>query len=870
MSDLRTLNIKIGVVKRVIKDKLMYLEEEKTQRERIKQMEEQNKDEYDIKKQASHLPSWTRQYEVLEETLQMIPDAVKRLNKAVNDLKNVATALSKEDLFDRLELAIREIYQQNASKLSFEQLYGSAYKLVQNQWGNYLYSGVRRVITEEVSRIFRDRLLDSKSRAEANFSAETAQEFLKTLRSVWSNHVMSMLIVKDILIYVDRQYVRGAGELPVYEMGVNIFRDEVITSKDWGVSRLLRRIVLDQIHRERNGNEIDRGTLRSIVDMLQEMADNVQFSKKDLYQAELEPSILGATTEFYRTQARQWVESMTISRYLEETQRCIRDEESRASAYLATETSTAIQAILLQELVRAYSSEIISLQGGGLRCLLDECRTKDLLLMYTIYSKFGDTVDLLRDSVRAHVVEKGGQINALLDEAMVAKPATGQTPAARPGRISGTEKTKLACQWAHKVSDLYKQYNHIVTEAFDSSQSFRVAVDDAFSEFMDAISQSPEFLSLFIDEHLKNTRGIPETELDKSLDDSVALVKLLRSKDMFEYYYAQHLSKRLLIRKSQAVEVETSLIARLKTFSEPQFIKKLEVMFRDLTVSSELSEEFGQYLELHQQHIGFSLAPSILTNTIWPLPKQKGQLAKEGNTEEEDLTPIGPNVPPRFQRAIDVFFNFYKTRFNGRKLCVYYHMGTVDMRVHFEARDLDLVVSTYQAFILSLYGDLDEGTEHLTFEEIRARLNMPAPELARQLQSLACGKHKILIKEPMTSKQVLVTDKFKFNYKFTSKTRRVKIPMIAAAPQVETDLERQETNAKIAKERELLIDAAIVRIMKSRKTLDHYSLVMEVVDQLKARFMPSLKEIKRNLEGLIDRDYLERDSNDHQKYHYVA
>ncbi len=45
--------------------------------------------------------------------------------------------------------------------------------------------------------------------------------------------------------------------------------------------------------------------------------------------------------------------------------------------------------------------------------------------------------------------------------------------------------------------------------------------------------------------------------------------------------------------------------------------------------------------------------------------------------------------------------------------------------------------------------------------------------------------------------------------------------------------------AQVDEDRKPQIDAAIVRIMKARKQLDHNSVVVEVTQQLRSRFLPS-------------------------------
>ena len=58
--------------------------------------------------------------------------------------------------------------------------------------------------------------------------------------------------------------------------------------------------------------------------------------------------------------------------------------------------------------------------------------------------------------------------------------------------------------------------------------------------------------------------------------------------------------------------------------------------------------------------------------------------------------------------------------------------------------------------------------------------------------------------------------------------------------------------------------------MKTRKSLAYNDLVIEVVSQLKQKFIPEPKMIKMRIEGLIEKDYIERDKENAQVFRYVA
>jgi len=155
----------------------------------------------------------------------------------------------------------------------------------------------------------------------------------------------------------------------------------------------------------------------------------------------------------------------------------------------------------------------------------------------------------------------------------------------------------------------------------------------------------------------------------------------------------------------------------------------------------------------------------------------------------------------------------------------------------------------------------------LGYAEIAEATSIPAADLKRVLQSLACGHYKLLVKEPK-GKEVADSDKFSFNSKFTNKMIKFKVASIAAAK--ETNEEVLASRNKMNEDRNPQIDAAIVRVMKSRRVMDHNNLIAEVTKQLQSRFSPNPVVLKKRIEGLIDRDFLQRQRGNIKTYEYLA
>lgn len=80
--------------------------------------------------------------------------------------------------------------------------------------------------------------------------------------------------------------------------------------------------------------------------------------------------------------------------------------------------------------------------------------------------------------------------------------------------------------------------------------------------------------------------------------------------------------------------------------------------------------------------------------------------------------------------------------------------------------------------------------------------------------------------------------------------------------------ESQNTLEKVIEDRQYMIDAVVVRIMKMRKTLGHTELINEALTQLRVPI--KVPELKRRIDTLIEREYMKRDEQNQKLYHYLA
>lgn len=765
-----------------------------------------------------------------------------------------------ESIWSLLKNAIQEIQKKNNSGLSFEELYRNAYTMVLHKHGERLYTGLKEVVTHHLETKVREDVL----RALHN-------NFLLTLNQAWNDHQTSMVMIRDILMYMDRVYVQQNDVDNVYNLGLVVFRDQVVR---YGCVRdHLRDTLLDMVARERRGEKVDRIAIKNACQMLMVLG----IASRAVYEEDFERPFLQQSAEFYRMESQKFLAENSASVYIKKVEARINEEAERAKHYLDETTEPRIVEVVEEELIKKHMKTIVEMENSGVVHMLRNQRTDDLACMYKLFGRVADGLRTMSECVSGHLREQG---RALVQEE--------DTPTATGGNVGATSTTTVApptnaISFVQSLLDLKDRFDHFLLNSFANDKIFKQMIASDFEHFLNLNAKSPEYLSLFIDDKLKKgVKGMTEQEIEQVLDKSMVMFRFLQEKDVFERYYKQHLAKRLLLNKSVSDDWEKNMISKLKTECGCQFTSKLEGMFKDMTVSNTIMEEFKEHvLQSGTSLHGVDLSVRVLTTGFWPT---------------QSATPKC-TIPSAPRNSFEAFRRFYLAKHSGRQLTLQPQLGSSDLNAVFYGprreeptnanadgsacsstsasippiksgsapRKHIIQVSTYQMCVLMLFNNRDK----LTYEELQNETDIPERDLIRALQSLAMGKatQRVLIKSPRT-KDIEPTHEFCVNDSFTSKLHRVKIQTVAAKG--ESEPERRETRNKVDEDRKHEIEAAIVRIMKARKRMPHNVLVAEVTEQLRSRFLPSPVIIKKRIEGLIEREYLARTPDDRKVYTYVA
>ncbi|GMS89973.1 hypothetical protein PENTCL1PPCAC_12148 [Pristionchus entomophagus] len=551
------------------------------------------------------------------------------------------------------------------------------------------------------------------------------------------------------------------------------------------------------------------------------------------YRQMFEKRFLIETEHFYVNEAQNFLEGNSVAEYMKMVERRLYEEKDRCDKYLDHSSlhplTKKCEEVLIFHQLERFQNEFCS--------FLEEHREEDLGRMYMLCERVEGGLDELRGALEKHIRTQG--LTAL-------------------EKVKEQANTDPKC-FVLTLLEVHTRYSKLVSDSFQNESGFVQSLDKAATHFINKThlllrncitqaesSKCADMLARYCDSILrKGAKNSEDSEMEEQLNSVMTIFKYIEDKDIFQRFYTKKFAIRLVGSLSASDEAEQSMIGKLKQMCGFEYTNKMQRMFTDTGLSRETSELFRDTCANTGKNLGCDVNVMVLGANSWP---------SLGST-----VPI--NLPFKLSTCVTEFTAFYSGRHQGRKLTWIFSHSKGEIVTHGFGKRYSFVAMTPQMAILLLFNVPTEmdGTSILEASQMKKEHLIP------QLASLV--KAEILSVDGYIA---TLDDKTKFTLNTKYNNKKLKVDITKFLARSEAKQEQTDVQKDVEENRSMVIQAAIVRIMKTRKQMAHSLLISEVINHLNARFKPKIPIVKKCIDILIEKEYLARVEGERDTYEYLA
>lgn len=727
-----------------------------------------------------------------------------------------------DKVWQQEDVSLSAIFREQKEPYSLEELYKGAENVCRQGKAADLYEKLQTKLTDHLANTVRHGL---RRLARTASSADVLKAFV----SEWQTWKKQLLTVRQIFYYMDQSFLLRSDRPSVTDTGYQLFREFVFT--DSSIYEKVLGGTTELVDKDRDEQSAGKANelLRDTIDLYHELG---------VYSTDFGPSFKDSSEKYFRKWRTEQPGNTELAHYATNCTILLAVEMKRCDVLDLDRTTKNMLSELFDQVFIEEQYDILTNEDFVLD-MLESDMTEELDQTYTLLER-KDMGDKLSPIFNKYVDTEGAVI--VFDE-------------------------KNEADMVMNLLTFKRRLDTFLDVSFHKNDTIGNGLHKSFENFMNKTKKSQsnwdtdnakpgEMIAKHIDLLLKGgVKAVPKLaeqfkggsnqeeeqdfdeedgdqelkQINHHLSNALDLFRFVHGKAVFEAFYKKDLARRLLMGRSASFDAERSMLTRLKNECGQSFTHNLESMFKDMDLAREEMMSYRQLLDDRGEKISPDLSVNVLSAAAWPT-----------------YADIAVNIPQNVAQVTSKFEAHYHSKHSGRKLTWKHALAHCQLRANFPKGRKELVVSGFQAIVLLLFNDVS-ATSQLSYKDLSSATGLSDGELKRTLQSLACAKYRVLTKHPK-GRDVNETDTFSFNSKFEDPKMRVKINQIQLK---ETKEENKETHQRVAADRHYETQAAIVRIMKSRKTIGHNELIVEVIKATRSRGVLDQVDIRRNIEKFV-------------------
>lgn len=640
------------------------------------------------------------------------------------------------------------------------------------------------------------------------FKNITNSNILESYDNLWTGYTRCCKVMNSLMNYINRHYVMRKND-----EGIRVF-DIIQTMHNSWYNNVIKAnmkqytdIIMNNINKERDGDTINPKYIVSFVQSCLVIDNSCSYS---IYK-DIEQELFNITTIYYKNEITNMLGTSTIPDIIHHIDKRLKEENRRIEVYFHT----------MSKNTHIHNCEVAMIHGNiniimnDFVNMIENDSMDDIKCLYSLVSRLNESVKMMGITIYNYIVQYGNN--------MIEK---------NYGEEDNGKYIEIIGDICTKYNDMCKNILNNNSVIMDNINKALISIINTNKFTKESQFKTAELLSKAVDSYMRETDNI-----DVLFDRVMIIYRYLSDRDAFQKFNMKMYAKRL-IGGNVNDDNETNMITRLKDVCDYDYISRLQKMMNDIKTSRDINSKFKAVAEKSK----IDLNCLVLTSGPWPLQK--------GN----DII-----LPTELAQCIDKFTAFYLNTSNGRKLNWLINLSKGEIKTLYTTKPKTTTklaytfsASTVQIAILLCFN----GNDDVSIDTIATNTGIDMKLLEANMDLLV--KMKIL---------VVKDDVYNVNMKYNYKKLKVKIDMPI---KMETKAEADDTKKMVDEDRGFMIDACIVRIMKSRNVLKHIELIDETIKQLSQRFKPDVKMIKKKIDSLIEREYMKRTEGKRDEYQYVA
>ena len=657
----------------------------------------------------------------------------------------------------------------------------------------------------------------------------------------WTHYSSALVGVSAVFKYQNNHWSQqglpvGHVTMSTTALGHQLWTESILNPVKQELEKQISRLIA----LDRDGTAVDTWTVKSVLASLVQLGTDPR-KQTGIYNDVFELKFVASTDALYAELSDRWLREGggSTESFIDKALAALSDELRRVDRFLDKSTTAPLRKVLVQRLVESKAAQLLAPASTW----ITNGDFQKLSKLYTLLSYSDTCLEPLQKVVEDRIYAEGRE-----EISKIAADATKE-----PSVLITT------------ILLVYRKYKVIVEHNFDNNKALVAALETGSRRFVNENQhfskiKCAEFLAKYAHALLRPATAQSKAaadNLEQAVCDMLSIFKLLDDADVFQMSYAAYLSQRLIY-NAFTKEAEELVIQKFRDLKGREFVHKWQRMFLDATVQS-ANFKMAFEAEVDPTQLSFEFSPVVLTSGAWP-----------STTLAEKL-----RVPMELLSVFTLFEQSYKRLCGGRSLQWLGNFSNGAVRTNHALtvrKTFDAQVSHWQLVFLLLFNRFPQNVDAIVSYQQFKDAAGTSDDQALQRALVPLVKQKFILASEVGTDPA--AQRFQLNPAFTSQNRKLNFHMSGGGIAVPTADVRDEgavgATAQIHHERKFAVQAAIVRVLKSRRSMSYPDLLREVGSVLSGRFKPTAQDVKTNLEVLLEKEFVERSADDPNIFLYVS